>query len=216
MGEKRIDARGLLCPKPLILVKKTLSEAEPEARLEVLLDNATARDNVLRFLQDFHTNPVCGEDQGMFTITAVKGAVALASEPRPEEYCRSGPAPVRPLVIVFSRAEMGSAGAAATATWGAGSQELGRILLQACVNTIKEVTPLPGSLLFYNAGVYLTCEGSPVIGSLKTLEEKGVKLLVCGTCLDYFELKSKCQVGTVSNMLDIMQSIASAGTVFAP
>ena len=99
---------------------------------------------------------------------------------------------------------------------GSGSEELGKILVQACVNAIKEVKPLPSSVLFYNGGVHLVCEGSPLVQSLEDLESRGVKILVCGTCLDYFGLKPRLKVGKVSNLLDILQTIASAGTVFNP
>lgn len=203
MSEKQIDARGLLCPKPLILVKKALGEASPGDQLEVLLDNATARDNVLRFLQDFGCKPAGTENDGMFTIRATAVAAPVAG-PRPEEYCRPDGGH-RPYVLVLNRPFMGT-----------GSEELGNILMQACINSLEATTPLPSFILLYNAGVTLACENSTVLAALRELESRGVRMLVCGTCLDYYGLKPKLQVGRISNMYDIMQTIASAGTVFAP
>lgn len=203
MSDKRIDARGLTCPKPLILVKKALGEISPGGQIEILLDNATARDNVVRFLLDYGCKPVCMETDGAFTIRATAVAVPLAGL-RPEEYCRPDGA-FRPYVLVLNRLFMGT-----------GSEELGKILMQACINSLAETTPLPSAILFYNAGVNLACENSPVLPALRDLESRGIRMLVCGTCLDYFDLKQKLLVGRVSNMYDIMQTIASAGTVFAP
>ena len=99
---------------------------------------------------------------------------------------------------------------------GTGSEELGRLLMKACINTLEELSPRPAVLVFYNAGVKLACKGSPVLSSLVELEAQGTKLLVCGTCLDYFKLKENLAVGTVSNMLDILQMIASGDPIISP
>ncbi len=203
MSEKRIDARGMLCPRPLILVKKALSETAAGDQIEVLLDNATARDNVVRFLQDYGCKPACAERGETFTIRAT-AVTPSATGPRPDEYCRLDGA-ARPYVLVLNRLFMGT-----------GSEELGKIMMQACINSIRETTPLPSAILLYNAGVNLACENSPVLPALRDLESQGIRILVCGTCLDYFDLKQKLLVGRVSNMYDIMQTIASAGTVFTP
>ncbi len=201
MSKNIVDARGLLCPKPLIMAKKALNDAAPGDMLEILIDNATSHENVVRFLHDNGCSPVSVENGGVFSVQFISVPVS-ANSPNPENYCSPGGGPY---VLVLNRAVMGS-----------GSDELGRILIQACINSLKETSPAPAAILFYNAGVTLACEGSPVLGALKELEAAGAKMLVCGTCLDYFELKSKLQVGRVSNMYDIMQTVASAGKVFAP
>ena len=71
-----------------------------------------------------------------------------------------------------------------------GDDDVGRILIQGFCNTIKEADPLPGTLVFYNSGVKLAAEGSSVLPALKSLEESGIKLLLCGTCADYFRITS--------------------------
>jgi selenium metabolism protein YedF len=93
---------------------------------------------------------------------------------------------------------------------GSGSEELGKILLQACVNTLKELSPLPSAILCYNAGVLATVDGAPTVPALAQLEKQGVTLLVCGTCVDYYELKGKVAVGTISNMYDILLQLSTA------
>lgn len=200
MSKNIVDARGLLCPKPLIMAKKALNDAAPGDMLEILIDNATSHENVVRFLHDNGCSPVSSENGGVFSVQFIS-VPASANSPNPENYCSPGGGPY---VLVVNRAVMGS-----------GSDELGRILIQACINSLKETSPAPSAMLFYNSGVALACEGSPVLGALKELESAGAKMLVCGTCLDYFELKPRLQVGRVSNMYDIMQTVASAGKVFA-
>ncbi len=202
MAERKVDARGMLCPKPLIEVRKALTEMALGEGLTVLLDNDTACDNVVRFLRDAHAAPTAGQEGGIYTIRATKTANPVAS---PDPIVCSPVAPPRPPVLVLNHSGMGH-----------GSEELGRVLIQGCLNCLKEVTPLPAAIVFYNAGVHLACEGSPVLAALSDLEQRGVRLLICGACLEYFELKTKRKVGIVSNMLEIMQTQARAGHVITP
>ncbi len=90
---------------------------------------------------------------------------------------------------------------------GGGSEELGKILMKSFMYTLTEATPFPSTLLFYNSGVYLTCEGSEVLEDLKTLEAEGVEIISCGTCLDFYNIKEKLQVGEISNMYTIYEKL---------
>jgi selenium metabolism protein YedF len=101
-------------------------------------------------------------------------------------------------------------------TMGRGNDELGWALLQTYVQTIEKLRPLPSRILLYNAGVRLVAEESAALNALRSLQEQDVEILACGTCLDYFQLKSKMQVGRISNMLEIMSSLASATKVLSP
>ncbi len=200
MTPPTIDARGMLCPKPLIMVKKALVEMQVGTEFTVLLDNEIAKENVLRFLQDNRTAASCTAEGGIFAIQAKKLSQDLPA-PGAEAYCGPSGAPGNP-VFVVSRNTMGS-----------GSEDLGRILLEAAINSLKEVTPLPSALVFYNSGVHLACEGSTVLDSLKDLQSRGVRLLVCGTCINYFDLKAGLRAGTLSNMYDILQVLSSSDHV---
>jgi hypothetical protein len=75
------------------------------------------------------------------------------------------------------------------------------------------VDPVPDAIVFLNTGVKLACENSPVLDDLCALEAEGMEMLVCGTCLGYFELKDKLTVGQVSNMYDIAETMLQAGKV---
>lgn len=93
---------------------------------------------------------------------------------------------------------------------GKGSEELGKILIKSFMYTLTETRPYPKTMLFYNSGVYLTCEGSEVVEDLKKLEAEGVEIISCGTCLDYFNIKDKIQVGEISNMYTIYEKMKNA------
>jgi intracellular sulfur oxidation DsrE/DsrF family protein len=74
---------------------------------------------------------------------------------------------------------------------------------------------LPSAVCFYAEGVKLVCEGSPVLRTLAALARRGVRLLVCGTCLQFFELEPKLAVGEASNMKEIQATQWNAARVIS-
>lgn len=202
MEKKIIDARGLICPKPLILTKSALTELSIGESMTVLIDNETSKQNVEQFLEDNRAAFTTEEENGLFKLTVTK-AEGVLSHPEAELYC--APQTRKSHVILFRNDKLGS-----------GPDELRAILIKTFINTIKEVSPLPSALVFYTNGIHLTIEGSTVIGPLKDLENRGVAIMVCGTCLDYFNKKADLRVGKVSNMFTILETLSSAGHVIEP
>jgi selenium metabolism protein YedF len=205
MPEKIVDARGMLCPKPLILTKQALKELHHGEHLRVIIDNEISKNNVERFLTDNGLASFCTGENGIFTLLVTKSTDSLP-HPDAKSYC----APILPAqsgrqVIVVASDAMGS-----------GPRELGEILIKAFINTIKEVKPLPSKIVFYNTGILLTVEGSPLIDSLKELEAAGVTILVCGTCVNYFKKQDQIRVGTISNMYTILEALSGAGAIIKP
>lgn len=99
---------------------------------------------------------------------------------------------------------------------GAGSSELGKILMRSFMKTLKDVGPKPQRMIFLNAGVRLVAEGSDLLDDLTALQGMGIDMAACGTCLDYFHLKEKVKVGRVSNMTEIASSLLGAEKVVRP
>jgi selenium metabolism protein YedF len=196
-----VDACGQVCPKPLILTKKALKKAAPGDQIQILIDNATSRQNVERFLVDNGMQPKCTKEAEVFTISVQKQTEPL-THPDAASYCTTDSSSH---VIVFGCDKMGQ-----------GADELGEILIKAFVNTIKETAPLPSHLVFYNSGIFLTIEGSHVLDALKELETKGVTILVCGTCADYYDKKEVVRVGVISNMYTILETMTGARHIVQP
>ncbi|MCP4514504.1 MAG: sulfurtransferase-like selenium metabolism protein YedF, partial [Delftia sp.] len=96
---------------------------------------------------------------------------------------------------------------------GRGDEELGHVLIRTFFHTLGEVEPLPNTVIFYNSGVKLAAQGSPVVQDLLALAERGVEILACGTWLGYYELKDKLAVGEISNMYTIAETMLGAGKV---
>jgi selenium metabolism protein YedF len=98
---------------------------------------------------------------------------------------------------------------------GRGDADLGQVLVRGLLHTLNEVEPLPATLVFINSGVKLVTEGSSVLDDLRALSDKGVELLACGTCLNYYALKDSVAVGQVSNMYSIAEGLLRADKVIS-
>ncbi len=200
-----IDCSGKNCPQPVIMTKDALEQGKHT--LEVIVDNEASRENVIRFARSRNCEVSVTERDNGCWILLIQGDAQTGEQSREfsaEEYPCDLPSS-KGLVYVISSSSMGR-----------GSDELGWALLQTYIQTIKDVEPLPSTILFYNSGVKLVAEESGALEALRTLQQQGVEILVCGTCLDFFKLSSAMQVGQISNMYDIMSSVNSAARVVSP
>lgn len=200
---KEYDARGQMCPKPLIMAKKALKDPEGDEFI-LLIDNDTSKENVERFLADNQIQFNSTSTDGLHTLKVSKSG-NLENLTNAEEYCPLPSQNKSSHVIAITSDKMGH-----------GDDDLGKILIKGFINTIKEVAPIPSKIVFYNSGVNLALNNSPVLESLKELENSGVKILVCGTCADFYNVKDKVSVGIVSNMYDILETLTSAYKVVKP
>lgn len=193
-----LDFSGLACPLPVIHTKEAL-EAGSFQEFIVIVDNEAARDNVSRFAQGRGCN---------VSVAAVGSCYHLTIKPpagQPAGTCvipETSPAP--PTVVVFASDRMGD-----------GDPELGATLMRAFCQTIVQLEA-PQKLLFYNRGIFLALNDSPVLNELKGLEEMGVSLLVCGTCLNFYQVFERLAVGQVSNMYSILEAQTQAGRIIRP
>ena len=95
-------------------------------------------------------------------------------------------------------------------TFGNGPKELGEVLLSNYIYTLTELKPLPKSIIFLNSGAFMTSIDSNALEDLRSLEAKRVPILTCGSCIDYYNLKDKFAVGTITNMFKIAEEMATA------
>ena len=96
---------------------------------------------------------------------------------------------------------------------GNADEKLQQLLFNKYVELLLQDESLPAALCFYTEGVKLVCEGSPALEHLKNLESIGIRLIICSTCLDYFELTGKVRVGIVGGMGDILEAQVKAEKV---
>ena len=99
---------------------------------------------------------------------------------------------------------------------GEGDDDLGHLLMTNFIKAIKDLDKLPQKMVFYNKGVTLVTENSPLIDHLRDLEKMGVELLLCATCVNHYKIESVVGAGTLSNMYAIAEVMASAGSIVKP
>ena len=213
-----VNAMGDKCPIPVVKTKKAIQALTGPDTIEVLVDNKTAMQNVTKMASsqggEVEAEKLSGEKYRI--VIKMKGAPASEKEAGKEsasEAEASGQTSCESLckgsigntVVVVSSDRMGS-----------GNDELGRVLLKGFIFAVTQLDELPSKMLFYNGGAKITCEGSDSLEDLKNLEAQGVEIQTCGTCLDYYQLKEKLAVGTVTNMYSIVEAMAGAARILRP
>ncbi len=194
-----IDCRGLKCPEPVLKTKQALDK--PGAgEFEVVVDNVTARENVIRFAKSRNREAGWNQEGDLFRIKIEEeknhGGDGLEAEITPKAVEVDFENPV---LLICNDAI------------GTGSAELGQMLMRNFIYTLTKSDNLPGTIIFMNTGVKLCVEDSAALDELKELESKDVRILACGTCLDYYNLKDALSVGEISNMYDIAEMLMNAG-----
>jgi selenium metabolism protein YedF len=192
-----IDCRGLACPQPVMTTKKALDQMK-EGELLVIVDNAVSCNNVERFAQSQGCSVEIERNGEDFHLRIHKGKGRdEVKQDRKKEMEK---------VVVYINSHL----------LGVGDEALGSILMRSFLKTLLDLERKPLRLILINSGVRLASEGSEVLETLRTLSERGVEILACGTCVDFYGLKEKMRVGGISNMYDIAQSLLEADRLIRP
>ena len=197
-----VNAMGDNCPIPVIKTKKAMAALTGPETIEVLVDNEIAVQNVTKMASSSGgkvTSEKLGDAEYKVTIEMEGAPEADEAEAVCVPDARDN------TVVVVSSDRMGS-----------GNDELGKVLIKGFIFAVTQLDTLPKTMLFYNGGATLTTEGSDSLEDLKSLEAQGVEIMTCGTCLDYYGLKDKLAVGTVTNMYSIVETMAKAGRIVRP
>ncbi len=194
---KKLDLKGKPCPTPVVETKKALDSIN-EGIVIVEVDNVVSKNNVERFAKKAGCFVEVEEKDGVFTLTITKGftcEVPVQNKDNLEDY-----------VLYINKNTMGM-----------GNDELGIILIRAFFKTLIDNDKKPKKIIFVNSGVKLVVEGSEILEELEKLsKEFNIEILACGTCLDYFNLKGKIKIGTISNMFDIQNELIEATKIVTP
>ncbi len=205
MENRVVDARGMACPLPVVNAKKAADEMKDGEVLTVLVDNEIAVQNLTKFAASrsygVKSEKKAENDYSVTMQITVGGAGASLEEPLScqPDIVRKG------TVAVISGNVMGT-----------GEEKLGKALMKAFIFALSKQDTLPDTILFYNSGAFLTCKGSDSLEDLKNMEAEGVKIMTCGTCLDFYGLKEELSVGTITNMYDIVETQEKAQLIIRP
>ncbi len=187
-----IDCKGLACPMPVIKTKKYFDLEDSKEAL-VIVDNEVAKNNILRLAKGINLNSSFIEEEGIYKIQLSRGEIKDVQVSKINEALDNISVPSAPTILV------------ATNLLGNGDDKLGETLMKVYINTLAESEILPKNLMFINGGVKLTCTGSDVLDSLNSMKEKGVNIISCGACLDFYNLKEELKVGEIGNMYQIIE-----------
>jgi len=188
--KKTIDARGMACPEPVIMTKKALDSHEVNEVLAIV-DNKAALENISRMVKTLHLESMIEEQNGSYYINIVKEELQPVKDN------------LRGSTVVLVKSNV----------LGQGDDKLGSILMKSFMYTLTQMEGEIKTLMFLNSGVLLTTSGSELIEHIKQLEINGVEVLSCGTCLDFYGMSDKLEVGKVGNMYSIAEEMLHSSKV---
>lgn len=193
---KTIDTRGKICPMPLIIFKREIKDAKQGEEVEILTDNDMACQNLGDYLSELGITYIKEEKDNMTVLMFTYNVrVCNTSITEENEY------------IMILNAD----------TLGKGDEHLGRILMKAFVNTIENLDNLPSKIICYNAGVKLLTLGNDTASTLDKLhKDRGITIMACGTCVDFYDLNGKLIDHKVVNMLNILDIQSKAKNIIYP
>lgn len=203
----QVNAMGDACPIPVVKTKNAIKELKGPGVVETLVDNEIAVQNLTKMAKQkgYGVKSEKISENEYKVIMEIGEVSAVQTEVEDEEINCEIPAKKKNVVVVIS-----------SKTMGEGNDELGAALMKGFIYAISQQEELPSTILFYNGGASHTCEGSVSLEDLKSMEAQGVEILTCGTCLNFYGLTDKLQVGSVTNMYVIAEKMTNADLVVKP
>ncbi len=194
MEENMINARGMACPQPVLLMKAELDKIT-EGVVSITVDNKGSCINVKNFCEaNGCTVSVKEIEGGCYQIDAAKGYDCAIAEKQPESSANA---------VVFITGEC----------VGSEEQELGKMLMKGFIGNLKHVNPLPKTVIFVNNSVRMVTLNLETAEMVKELESFGVEVLACGACLNYFNLVDELKAGKVTDALTVANRLFAADKI---
>lgn len=219
----KIDALGQACPIPIIRTKKALRDHN---EVEILVDTDVSTQNLEKMAKQLNYQYAMKQlapDQ--FQVNIAKAGTTTATAPATPAATVTASTPtdgdadqphIESSEVGQIRLSQGYTVVINTNTMGQGDEKLGQTLLKSFVYSLTEQDVLPEYILFYNGGVQLVAEGSDSVEDLQALAAQGVKILSCGVCINYFDLKEKMAVGEITNMFRIVEIMRKSQRLVRP
>lgn len=228
----KVNALGDVCPIPVVKTKNAIKELQGAGEVETLVDNEIAVQNLTKMANQkgykVYSEKISSNEYRV--VMQINGA----DQPVQEQPAAGQMAPGPGLLIqgqptagqmmpdqsetgrLMSGKKNNAVVVISSNKMGEGSDELGEALLKGFIFALSQQDELPSAMLFYNGGAGMTTCGSPVLEDLKSMEEQGVEILTCGTCLNHYDLTEKLAVGSVTNMYAIAEKMTGASLIVKP
>jgi selenium metabolism protein YedF len=200
METKTIDTRGLACPQPVVLAGKAIEESGA-GEIIVLVNSETPRDNVLRLATSRGCAARAETAADGFRVVITKQADSISAAGQ----C--------PACTAMTAGKNGGIVYLYDADYVGSNRDLGKVLTNGFLNAALALPCTQSIIILISNGVRLATEGSYALEVLEKLAAQGHRILICGTCLDFFKIRGEVQLGTISNALEIMQAMTGAAKV---
>lgn len=212
-----VDAMGKQCPIPVVMTKEAVDKAAAGDEIHVFVDNETAVNNLSRLAGVKGCTFVSEKlEEKKYHVRMVSGGNKAENLADAEEECADGAVFAQEEALASTGILKDCVAVIASDKMGEGDDTLGKILIKGYLYALSQLEKLPETILFYNGGAKLTSEGSESLEDLMHMEEEGVEILTCGTCLKFYELSEKLKVGKVTDMYTIAEKMAGATKIIRP
>ncbi len=192
-----IDCRGSACPIPVLKTKEAIEKGTFQT-VTVIVDNKASRENVKRFAEKAGCSVKVTEKDGTFYLDITKGK-ATKEKPKTLEKAKN----VKGYTVLMASTHVGE------------DKGLGEILAKGFIKTFLNADPMPSKIILINTAVRFACKGADkeILSALKELNQRGVEILCCGTCLNYFNILDDLEIGIASNAYEVVQALANSDMV---
>ncbi len=197
----KVNAVGDKCPIPIVKAKNALKELNGSGSVEITVDNVIAAQNLEKFARQSKCGYECTESDGTWIVVITAGEESEAADAGCDECTNTD----KDLTVVLS-----------SRTMGTGDDTLGATLMKGFIFALANASVMPGTILLYNGGAFLSAEGSESLDDLKAMEAAGTQIMTCGTCIDFYGLDKNPPVGSVTNMYTIASIMASSKRIVKP
>ena len=208
----KVDAMGDTFPIPVVKTKNAIKELKGSGEVQTLVDNEIAVQNLTKMATQKGygvRSQKLGEGKYEVTMTISDGNT--------DDITTTGDSAEEEQIVCYPDArKKNTVVVLASATMGAGDEELGEILMKGFIYALSQQEELPATILLYNGGAKISCEESPSLEDLRSLEAQGVEILTCGTCLNHYGLTDKLKVGDVTNMYVIAEKMTQSDLIVKP
>ncbi|MBE5905609.1 MAG: sulfurtransferase-like selenium metabolism protein YedF [Lachnospiraceae bacterium] len=204
----KVNAMGDACPIPVVKTKEAIKSLNGAGEVETMVDNEIAVQNLTKMANQKGygvKSEKISNTEFKVTMTIGEGQAEEAKNDTTEAECIVPNNGKKNRVVVITSSKMGE-----------GDEQLGTNLMKAFIYALGQQDELPNTILLYNGGAHVSCEGSLSLEDLKSMEAQGVEILTCGTCLNFYGIADKLAVGGVTNMYDIVEKMENADLIIRP
>ena len=189
---KELDLRNKSCPIPLVETRKFINNNK-NTDFKIILDNEVSFLNINKYLENNKINYSSNKSDELYIFEVIFDGNEKLSHEKFE-------------VNNFSILIMSD-------LFGEGDEELSRVLMKSYFYALDESITLPSNIIFINSGVKLLTENYDVIKHIESLKNRGVSILACGICTDYYKLKDHIKVAEITNMYSIIEILNNSDSV---